>query len=194
MTPTDAASRTRAELVGHVEVHDASGWLAVIDAGALVPKHYDLFALLFGVTGYAGFDPLFAGRGLPPDATTLGSHEPQRDGSFGATWVSYAELAAVDWTREAERLDERVHHFTIAADGTERFVGKVLLSSCPPSVRAALAGEGQAREGSDLHRRRRLRRSDVRAGTYFDVLFDLMRALAGRFGPDDVRLVVWFVG
>ncbi|MBP0449205.1 hypothetical protein J5Y04_06540 [Kitasatospora sp. RG8] len=45
----------------------------------------------------------------------------------GATWITWAELKAVDWNEPAERPDGRLHQYRQTADGL-RLTGKAAWS------------------------------------------------------------------
>jgi len=67
-----------------------------------VPRNYDAFGCLFGATNYLDFPPVAAERGLPPDVSTpvqAAATEMAVDSAGFAwpTWVSWAELKAIDW-------------------------------------------------------------------------------------------------
>lgn len=76
-------------------------WLTAISLFPLYDEaDYAAFACLFGVRNYAGFRPLAADRGLPGDLsaglrTELGPSVAAGDMEH-ASWVSWAELAALD--------------------------------------------------------------------------------------------------
>lgn len=183
-----------ASLNGRVEFRDNDGWFGVIDPSPLLPKHNDLFGLLFGVANFAGFQPLFANRGLPSDCDDAlrAIYEATPDEYFGASWASYAELISIDWTREAEELDERIHKFAVEPDGTEHYVGKSLADSLPGLVRRGVEEAGSYEERGWRYRSCRITRQDAKEGTEMDLLVRLMTTLADRFGSGNVRLVVFF--
>ncbi|MFD0374270.1 hypothetical protein [Streptomyces sp. NPDC127112] len=62
---------------------------------------YDGFACLFGIRNTFGFRPVAEGRGFPSDASEgLASEFAVYGGPadvFGTTWLTWAEVAAVDW-------------------------------------------------------------------------------------------------
>jgi hypothetical protein len=89
-----------------------------------LPRHYDAFGLLFGVRNYAGFLPVAPGRGMPADAS-LELHQLGCGSSseHDHTWVTWTELAAIDWTAPAPTVDARIHEYKITSDGLVR-VGK----------------------------------------------------------------------
>jgi hypothetical protein len=183
-----------ASLNGRVEFYDGGFWFAVIDPAPLLPKHYDLFGLLFGVSNFAGFRPLFASRGLPVDCdeALLSIYDANKQEFFGETWVIYAELLEIDWNIGAEAPDERIHEFIVGADETERYVGKVLGQTLSESLCREIERCGSARSGATVYRRKTIVRGDAKEGTEFDILMTMMGALARRFGPEMVRLVVFF--
>ncbi|MFD7684295.1 hypothetical protein [Streptomyces sp. NPDC060187] len=140
--------------------YDGEPWVAAMDLWPLYDEtSYTAFGCLFGVRNKAGFRPLAPGRGLPVDLSSgmraqLGTGA-EEDGLHGASWVSWAELAVIDLSEAAERVewtsDERAHPYE------------------PVTVGAVLGDE-----------------------THWPHVFNVMKALAGRFGDDGVRLVVAF--
>ncbi|MFI7079349.1 hypothetical protein ACIBO1_18815 [Micromonospora sp. NPDC049903] len=166
-----------------------------------LPRDYDAFGLLFGVRNYAGFTPVAPGRGLPEDASPelrrLRTVEPVHD----CTWVTWAEVARIDWTASAPRVDDRIHEYRPTS------AGEVLVGKASHHGRAwhAVAGEHADPRGSSypegtqwrtsdrVWRVERLRTGDVlRRNPQLRALLAGMRGLAERHGDDHVRLVVWF--
>ncbi len=77
-------------------------WFAVIDLVGLVSRNYSMFGSLFGVRNHADFQPIAAGRGLPPDPSPAVRAEAMNSSDFHShTWVSWRELKAVDWDESA---------------------------------------------------------------------------------------------
>jgi hypothetical protein len=96
-------------------------WMAGIDLFLLnTGNAYDALACLFGVRNSFGFQPLAEHRGLPEDTsdgvraafTAYGGPEY----AHGATWITWAELSAADWseTDGSGALSRR----TVAGDAT----------------------------------------------------------------------------
>ena len=104
---------------------DASGtWRAAIDLDLLYgDRDYDAFGCLFGVRNYATFRPLAAGRGLPRDLSDTVRQAAESWEHHDATWISWAEVARVDWDEPAERLratslaHEMIHHSLLTQAG-----------------------------------------------------------------------------
>ncbi|MEV1329889.1 hypothetical protein AB0J20_09975 [Micromonospora costi] len=178
-----------------------SPWrLADISLDAL-PRHYDAFGLLFGVRNYAGFEPVAPGRGLPDDASPELLGLQLADSEHGHTWVSWTELAHIDWSAQAPRVDDRIHEYKLTSEGP-RFIGK---AGHHGHAWRAVAGEHadpkgssypegtEWRAGDRMWRAERLTHADVlRADPELRALLNTMRDLAERHGGDNVRLVVWF--
>lgn len=183
-----------ASLHGYVEFRLLDAWFEVVNVGVLIPKHYDLFGLLFGVANHANFSPLFPNRGLPVDcgAQVRADYEACPDEWFGATWASYEELASIDWDVDAEGLDDRIHEFTSDGVGAGEFLGKRNPDSLPSEIREGVARLGEFRTGDRVYRRCRIRRAEAKEGTEFGLLMSLMGTLSARFGDGCVRLVVYF--
>lgn len=182
------------DLNGMVEVCEHGYWFGVINADVLIRRHYDLFGLLFGVTNYAGFRPLFADRGLPADCDLVlrRRYESLPDEYFAASWVTFEELAAMDWTKDAEGMDERIHRYKVEPDGAEHYAGKALPSAFPEPVWQSVQATGCCVQPGWIYRKGRISRANAREGTKFDLLLQLMKVLADHFGKSNVRLVVFF--
>ncbi|MFE9181405.1 hypothetical protein ACFYN5_34750 [Streptomyces sp. NPDC007126] len=169
-------------------------------------RNYYAFGCLFGVRNYAHFRPLAAGRGIPADAlATLSARFAQltewygEDGFHDMTWITWAEVQAVDWDEPAEKPDSRLHQYRRAPDGL-RMTGK---SSWSPAFAEAVGLEaGEAREwpagsewlvGDTLYRAVTIRRKDAVTQTgEWQPVWKVMKELAAQHGDDNVRLVVWF--
>ncbi|GAB2958220.1 hypothetical protein GCM10027280_53680 [Micromonospora polyrhachis] len=192
------------DIAGGLEIRPSgpgSPWLLADLSLDALPRHYDAFGLLFGVRNYAGFAPVASGRGLPEDASSDLLGLQLTDGEHDHTWVAWAELARVDWTTQAPRVDDRIHEYELTGEGP-RFVGK---SARHGNAWRTVAGEDADPRGSSypegtawrthdrLWRVERLSHGDVlRVDPQLRALFDTMRNLAERHGDDNVRLVVWF--
>ncbi|TYC76333.1 hypothetical protein EH183_01495 [Streptomyces sp. CB01881] len=120
----------------------------------------------------------------------------------GVTWITWAELKAVDWNEPAERPDGRLHQYRQTADGL-RLTGKA--GWCPRFAQAVGLPEsamGQPQEwpeGSEwlidgiLYRAETMRRREaVTEDGEWKPVWTVMEALASTHGDDNVRLVVWF--
>src|SRR5262249_13873315 len=82
----------------------------------IVDRNYDAFGCLFGVKNYARFVPLVAQRGLPDDLSegvrAVAEHYRSTAGCFlDPTWVSWAELKAVNWDEKSPATDLRIHKY-----------------------------------------------------------------------------------
>ncbi|MFI9000037.1 hypothetical protein [Streptomyces sp. NPDC053541] len=80
-----------------------SVWQAAIDLFLLNNGNaYDALACLFGIRNSFGFRPLAEGRGFPADASEALRTEYANYGGppdvHGATWITWSELAAADWS------------------------------------------------------------------------------------------------
>ncbi|BCJ55256.1 hypothetical protein Asp14428_67310 [Actinoplanes sp. NBRC 14428] len=192
------------DIAGGVEIRPlgpGTPWrLADVCLGALT-RNYDAFGLLFGVRNYAGFEPVAPDRGLPDDAS------PELRGlqlvttEHGHTWVSWTELTHIDWNARAPRVDDRIHEYEQTGEGL-RLVGK---AGHHGKAWRAVAGEDADPRGSSypegtewraadrIWRVERLSSGDALIGDpELRALLGTVRDLAGRYGGDNVRLVVWF--
>ncbi|MFV5994779.1 hypothetical protein ACNPQM_20495 [Streptomyces sp. NPDC056231] len=187
---------------------DSSAWHAAFDLYSLgVDRNYDAFGCLFGVRNYVNFRPLAPNRGIPIDASETVRAEldrlPWPDQAHSCTWITWAELKAVDWDEMAERPDSRIHEYRDTPHGL-RLVGKASWS--PRFARAVgipepvAGGYGQEwPEGSEwliddvLFRSVKLCRRDAVTDTgEWQPVWNAMKALAEQHGDENVRLVVWF--
>ncbi|MDW5328327.1 hypothetical protein [Plantactinospora sp. KLBMP9567] len=192
------------DIAGGVEIRPhgpGSPWLLADVSLDALPRHYDAFGLLFGVQNYAGFEPVAPGRGLPEDASPDLLGLQLVDSEHGHTWVAWTQLARIDWSVQASRVDDRIHEYKLTSEGP-RFVGK---SGHHGRAWRAVAGEHADPKGSSypegtewraddrMWRVERLLQGDVlRVDPQLRALFDAMRNLAERHGDNNVRLVVWF--
>ncbi|MFE5912270.1 hypothetical protein ACFQ6B_24745 [Streptomyces wedmorensis] len=200
------------DMSGFVEYRAAPGgreaaWSTAHDLSSLNDtRNYDAFGCLFGVRNYANFRPLAANRGLPADASaTVTARFTQltewygEDGSHGTTWITWAEVKAVDWDEPAEKTDSRLHKYRQTPDGL-RMTGK---ASWSPAFAEAVGLEtGEHRNwpegsqwlvGDTLYRAVTIRRRHAVTETgEWQPVWKAMEALAAQHGDDNVRLVVWF--
>jgi len=182
------------DIEGGVEIRSGEAWSSVLDAAPFLQGHSDLFGCLFGVRNMARFRPLFADRGLPSDCSELleRQHDAVSTDSYGETWLTWDELMRVSWEEAAEDRDERVHEYLVREDGSEEFVTKWLDNPGHMRVVERLRSEDEFREGNRVYRRPILKRKAAIESSEFPVLMERMAALAQRWGPTNVRLVVWF--
>jgi hypothetical protein len=89
---------------------------------------YDAFGCLFGVRNYAGFEAVAGGRGIPADASPETTAEAKRWPSASASWVSWAEIEAIDWRELATHPDP---HYFRADNGDWRLVSDKELGQDP---------------------------------------------------------------
>ncbi|MEU6411027.1 hypothetical protein [Microbispora sp. NPDC046933] len=168
-------------------------------------RDYESFGCLFGVRNRLGWTPVAAGRGLPADASkpvrTDYEESVRIDAAIhGCTWVTWAELRDLDMTvRPAARgvLDVQPRHSSSISryrvddqwpeDVVEEY-GTPPLGASP--VEAPMGRWGVS--GATLEYRPVTRLDALGPGTGWDHVFGVMQALALRFGPKGVRLIVWF--
>lgn len=182
-----------AQMNAYVEVYQLDEWYEIINAGALLSHHNDLSGCLFGVDNTAGFRPLFADRGMPEDlSVNLGERFGSiQEHTFGASWATAEELAAIHWDELAERRDERVHEYRVSSAG-EELVTKWLNKPGYEDIRAALVSAEEVRRGDRVFRRPVIRRRDALVDTEFTTIMKLMAVLTERYGAGASRLVVYF--
>ncbi|NUR00952.1 MAG: hypothetical protein HOY79_31815 [Streptomyces sp.] len=188
------------------DYYDGEPWVVAMDLWPLYDQtDYAAFGCLFGVRNYAGFRPLAADRGLPPDLSSALRAELEAFVVAGdmsaASWVSWAELAAMDPASAPDHFAGRLTWSTKESPWTLR---QQLVPVSWPSDLVSVVGQPppdldlatQASEWTteDLH----CRYEPLTAGTilgegsHWPHVFAVMKALADRFGEAAVRLVVAF--
>ncbi|MGW4814362.1 hypothetical protein ACWEPB_22325 [Kitasatospora cineracea] len=205
------------DIYGCIEIRDPAAdedwfewepWQRCMDLDPLCRDNdYAAFALLFGVRNYRGWEPLAGHRGLPADASaaTRAEYEELRHlepAVHGLTWVSWAELARVDLTAVPAGLNGVV---LVQEQGGspgrwywvgEEWGSEELLQRMGPRVGGRSPAElpfGAWTVGTTEVTYRRYTVGDaIGPGTDWEHVFAVMAALAGRFGADGVRLVVYF--
>ncbi|HWS33860.1 MAG TPA: hypothetical protein VN408_14105 [Actinoplanes sp.] len=202
------------EIYGAIEVYrlephedptDFEPWIRALDLYPLYRGNdYFSFGCLFGVRNWAGWEPIAAGRGLPGDVSDAVRTEFETgagiDSSIGGqTWVSWAELQALDmtvtpqcrgvlqaWTAQGgcryRRVDDEWPAGFVAEHGVPP------LGSTPAEAPYGSWQVGDVR----LRYHAPTRLDALGPDTGWEHVFAVMQALAGRFGDDGVRLVAWF--
>jgi hypothetical protein len=149
-------------------------WRGVLHLTAVAPgRNYELWGGLFGVRNRLGFRPIAEGRGRPPAVSAIlrqafeevdALEREWGHGEFHSyTWITSAELAAVDW-------DE--------------------LSQVAPDYPR---GDGAVPDGHAGGGPRPIQRAET-LDPEWEVVLAVMRHLGSLWGPERVRLVVWFDG
>lgn len=184
---------------------DDRAWVYAIDLELLYQtRDYDAFGCLFGVMNFAGFEPVAAERGFPADVTPCTREQSlsMTLEAFSHSWISWADIEAIDWDEQATRPDDRLHEYLMDEHGSWRFASKGVhhdgfpaqLGLSPEDVRRNGWPPNQEwRLGNKLYRSETLTRKDaIRPGGGWAAVWSVMSALASVHGAADVRLVVWF--
>ncbi|MER7791312.1 hypothetical protein [Streptomyces sp. NPDC097640] len=187
-----------------------TAWYAAIELSMLgVTRDYEAFACLFGVRDFSGhWRPVAADRGLPADTAeaTRAEFAGWGEAAFGATWLGWDEVLAIDWDepalpratdiaryrRQPDGSLERVYR-SVWTRGFARASGVDTLAVGADRI-GELWDEGTEWEvGTTVFRAERARRRDaVPADGIWRPVWTVMRALAEVHGEHHVRLVVWF--
>ncbi|MFF3668813.1 hypothetical protein [Microtetraspora malaysiensis] len=166
-------------------------------------RDYAAFGCLFGVRNWLSWTPVAAGRGLPADVSEpiRADYANELDAALqGCTWVSWAELRELDMAvRPAARgmlqirpgQNSGVYQYRIDDQWPDEVVEQYGIPPLGASPVEALAGRWEV-AGATLEYGPVTRLDVLGPGTGWEHVFEVMRALAHRFGPDGVRLVVWF--
>ena len=189
---------------------EATAWHPAIELSMLgMIRDYAAFACLFGVRDIsAHWRPVAADRGLPADVSEAvrTEHASQDEAAFGATWLGWDEVLAIDWAEPAvpratniARYHRRpggaleLTHREDWSRGFARASGIDTLTVDPARI-GELWDEGTEWDvGSTVFRAERTRRRDaVPADGPWQPVWTVMRTLADIHGDQSVRLVVWF--
>lgn len=170
-------------------------------------RDYAAFACLFGVRNVSGhWRPVAADRGLPADASEAArtEHSSRGEAAFGATWLGWDEVLAIDWAEPAIPRATNIARYRRQPDGAlelmhredwsrgfARASGIDTLTVDPDRI-GELWDEGTKWDvGSTVFRAERARRRDaVPADGPWRPVWTIMRTLAGIYGDQSVRLVV----
>ncbi|MEV6968641.1 hypothetical protein AB0M47_26350 [Hamadaea sp. NPDC051192] len=198
------------DIYGSIEVRDPlwdQDWFDWDPWSVACPLHpllaendYDAFACLFGVRNYAGWQPIAPARGIPVDAsaTVREDFATFLHEDHGASWITWSELADLDMTVSPEgvhgqlTLTEACLQRTWRPRGSwpaeilDRF-GRLPWGSTPGASYGVIQAEAALLAYQPL-----TRAAVLGPGTGWEHVFAVMRALAGRFGGDGVRLVAYF--
>ena len=91
------------DIHSHAEKQAGGRWVRV-DVEAFQRRDYGFFGWLADVRNYSGMTPIAAGRGFPADSSAEAAmhHDAWSGDAHSASWVSVAELLAVDYDQPAE--------------------------------------------------------------------------------------------
>ncbi|GAA2410357.1 hypothetical protein GCM10010420_43860 [Streptomyces glaucosporus] len=180
-------------------------WHAVADLEHLLRDHqdHDAFRCLFGVRGRGPGEPPAERRGLPGDVSDRTRAEYGELGGHSASWITWAELEAVDWDGPLPAPDPHVHVYRRTPGGEWERAGRGSEGTRFAEVagldaRAALLPGlsfpvgTEWRDGDLLFRVEPLTRRLLVREENWGTAWAVMRSLAERHGGDLVRLVVWF--
>ncbi len=192
------------DIHGYLEAYDRSlGWRAVCDIGMLALRDYETFGLLFGVRRQ-DYSPIAARRGFPADASRESRQAYQRyaryDDVHSATWVLWKEIAAIDWEAQARHFEAQGKRHIEWTDLEWEYLFtrlKRLIAEAEKRPRkkgiTAVDWKELARElERDLAERKKQRNLIDVPMPDWQAIFYLMKQLANKYGPQHVRLVVWF--
>jgi len=160
-------------------------WEGVIKIDNLIRRNYDMFSSLFGISSYAAFVPIAPARKLPHDLSeeTTADYVTWEE-ILGETWISWAEIAAVDWTEDA--LDSRPHEYQASVTGQLNYTTK-----SAPLVSEVIQEGHTWHIDATTYKIERITRQQALSPDW-TLLFQLMETLVSIYGENGVRLVVWF--
>ncbi|MER7925242.1 hypothetical protein ABTY96_19250 [Streptomyces sp. NPDC096057] len=188
------------------DYYDGEPWVAAMDFWPLYDEtDYAAFGCLFGVRNEVGFQPLARDRGLPADLSSgirsqLGPWFTQ-GGLHSASWVSWAELASIDLTATPHEFIGRLMWRTKALPSIvhqrpvseSRLLEALSVVGEPPSdLRDARERVEWVTDELSCTYEPLTVGAVLGPDTHWPHVFAVMKALAGRFGDEGVRLVVAF--
>ncbi|MEV0890130.1 hypothetical protein [Promicromonospora sp. NPDC050262] len=188
--------------------YDGEPWFKILDLYPLLEDGgpagaYPAYAYLFGIRNSYGFEPLAPARGLPDDVSGALRDDLQgyiESGELIASWIGWDELAALD-------PDEPFGHiigYLESNDGSPLYrtlllqhgwTAEAIKFAGPAAVSAALTPADAAtweHDGATYWYRPMTLGSYFGDGTPWGHVLSVMRALAGRFGSEGVRLIAAF--
>ncbi len=185
------------ECIGGIEILADGAWFLAVRVEAFLRGDNQIIESLFCRGNSSGFEPLFPSRGVPPSSSVEFVDLADSLTKVGAriesiSWVSHSEMCLVPWEEIAKKHDQRIHKYEVSAGGLERPVSRAL--DYPDSgIEELRSGRTDfVSVGTFVYRRVFLKRSDLVIDTDFNVLFDVGKLLAARYGSDHVRWVFVF--
>ncbi|GAA2559308.1 hypothetical protein GCM10010435_33110 [Winogradskya consettensis] len=193
------------QLRPHDDPDDMEPWTRAMDLYPLYPNNnYFAFGCLFGVRNWANWEPIAARRGLPGDVSDAVRTEFQSDAGIDAavgdqTWVSWAELKDLDMTVTPQcrgvlqkwSAKGDCSYWRVDDEWPADIVTRYGVPPLGPTPAQAPYGSWQV-DDERLEYVSLSRLDALGPGTGWEHVFAVMRALAGRFGDDGVRIVAWF--
>lgn len=91
------------DIHSHAEKQDGGRWVG-LDVEAFKDRDYGFFGWLADVRNYSDMTPIAAGRGFPAAASAKAAkhYDDWSGDAHSASWVSVAELLAVDYDQPVE--------------------------------------------------------------------------------------------
>jgi hypothetical protein len=208
---TDIEGWVEARDVNLKEVFDETLWLPLVRIGPLVERNYALFGSLFGARSLA-FRPIAPERGIPADASEevkneyTAKHSAYPEEVLWPSWITWQEIKAIDWDEITQDRTIWGYEYHKDANGEYRLVGS--FSPAPASL-SRVAQKLRLREedllaswregtqwaiGETVYRVEKTSRRHILedGAPGWQTLLRIMELLAGIYGDEGVRLVVWF--
>lgn len=175
-------------------------WESEVVVRRLANREYEVWGWLFGVQGDEGSRPPIApSRGLPADVADMTKTDYAAARSahphelHSTTWITWAEIASIDWD---ERVDDRMLEYPNGDDSMSLMYAKSWFAANRETRWQGYVDELRPgvewMVGEQRYRVVRQTRRDL-LSPEMALLFQIMELLASRFGPEGVRMVVWFI-
>jgi hypothetical protein len=190
------------DLVGWVELYSPHSevWSNVLRIDALDNRNYELYEWLFGVKNrLRSVQPVAANRGAPPNPAVGTESEYLTDITrfpqeyFGLTWICWTEVKAIDWDAPLDDrvLELRKNHLNDSWQESWKSAFVQRDSDAWNARPDDLSPGKQWEYRESYYRIEHTTGRDLWRGGW-DVLWDMIEALAAKYGSENVRLVVWF--
>ena len=164
-----------------------------------------MFGCLFAVKNYVFSNPLLQKEeshyvlcDVQQTLREIADADPRmRDEFHSYTWITWKEIKNIDWEEEAEAFDNRTHVYTKDENGELIWQRKGLFchEKLPDEAWKVLREGKPWEQGNNVYHLKKMKRKEALDNEWeWQLLFDMMKLLANRFGDEHVRMIVWFDG
>lgn len=181
------------DIHGWIEVKEGGMWRGVLDVYKLLggARCYEMIGSLFGIRNFGHFIPLAEKRGLPQDASKEVKEDLEHWAGRWATWLTYKEIKAIDWSERGQKPCLRFAKYKIKEG---RFHREDASDDELTEEEKELFHSGKSIEKNGyLYLPEILTRRSVLSWEWL-LLFNIMCLLSEKYDDEEIRLVVFFEG
>lgn len=191
------------DIHGVIEVkpHWTDRWRPVGRIDNLVSRNYDMFSSLFGVRGHAGFEAMWPDRGLPNNAgwktERMLDDEEVKLYCHSEAYFTLEEMNGIDWDETSPELDSRIS--VLDDDGNYKMkAGYMPVFDEFTDEQWETLNRGDRLEWvrqdgvTQYFVRQQMTRHDAMSDSWEWFIFTYLPTFGERFGPENVRVLVWF--